>query len=108
MPRTSNKPASIRHPSHRLQSPPAPTVSIASPSLGETLKHSIAMGVGSSIGHRIVGGILGAPTVAVQQSIPATCSELPALRESLKACLRDGGVCSTELNAIERCLKGGG
>ena len=105
MPRTSNKPASIHRPSHRLQSPPAATVSIAPPTLGETLKHFIAMGVGSSLGHRIVGGILGAPTVAVQAA-PATCSELPALRESLTACLRGGGVCSTELNAIERCLKG--
>ena len=88
-----------------MPTPPVPTVSIAPPTLGETLKHSIAMGVGSSVGHRLVGGILGAPTVAVQAA-PATCSELPALRESLTACLRGGGICSTELNAVERCLKG--
>jgi hypothetical protein len=106
MPRSSSTPRSrtaiapVRAPS------PVRTVTTvaAAPSLGETFKHSIAAGVGSSIGHRIVGSILGPPRVEVAS---ASCGDLSRYREELSACLKDGGDCQTHVAALERCLKGG-
>lgn len=105
MPRSS--PSSRSSPVRHVATPPAPSRSIttvAAPSLGETFKHSIAAGVGSSIGHRIVGAILGPPRIEVAA---ATCGELPKLREELSACLKGGDSCEPHVAAVERCLKGG-
>lgn len=86
-----------------LPAPSRPVTTVATPSLGETFKHSIAAGVGSSIGHRIVGAVLGPPRIEVAS---ATCGELPKLREELSACLKGDGSCEPHVAAVERCLKG--
>jgi hypothetical protein len=40
-----------------------PAVIVSRPSFLQTMKEGVALGVGSSIGHRIVGSILGTPHV---------------------------------------------
>ena len=41
------------------------------PSLGQSIKDGIGLGIGSAIGHRIVSSIFGAPTVSVAaQHVP--------------------------------------
>lgn len=94
MPRSSTKSVQPHRPS-------VAPITVAPPSLGDTLKHSVVMGIGSSIGHRIVGTVLGPVSHTV-----ASCPELPSLRERLTTCLKEGGACNGEVNAIERCLKG--
>ena len=66
MPRSSSpsKPRTIttmpiRYPEHRN----LPALIPQKPSFLQTMKEGVALGVGSSIGHRIVGAIMGPPQV---------------------------------------------
>lgn len=47
-----------------------PLPSGAGPSLGQSIKDGFGLGIGSAIGHRIVSGIFGAPTVNVAAAAP--------------------------------------
>lgn len=66
MPRRSSSPTKrnittmpIRIPEHRN----LPALIPQKPSFLQTMKEGVALGVGSSIGHRIVGAIMGPPVI---------------------------------------------
>jgi hypothetical protein len=40
------------------------------PSLGQSIKDGVGLGIGSAIGHRIVSSIFGAPSVSVTAAHP--------------------------------------
>ena len=67
MPRRSSSPSKgrnittmpIRIPEHRN----LPAIIPQKPSFLQTMKEGVALGVGSSIGHRIVGAVMGSPVI---------------------------------------------
>ena len=59
MPRTSSTPIKIHSNTH------VPAIYSQKPSFLQTIKEGVAFGVGSSIGHRIVGAITGSSHIQV-------------------------------------------
>lgn len=41
------------------------------PTFGQTVKEGLGLGLGSAIGHRVVGAVLGPPTIQTQVQAPA-------------------------------------
>ena len=87
MPRSSSpsKPRTIttmpiRYPEHRN----LPALIPQKPSFLQTMKEGVALGVGSSIGHRIVGAVMGAPQIQTSQ-----VQTLDKKKEEYEQCMKD-------------------
>jgi hypothetical protein len=64
--------------------PTVPTVNSQRPSFLQTMKEGISFGVGSSIGHRIVGAAFGEPTPRVGMMT----SQTEKLQEEYEQCMK--------------------
>jgi hypothetical protein len=117
MPRTassSSRPKSSV-PAVRHSAPVAPFHTTPSgPTLGQSIKDGIGLGIGSSIGHRITSAFFGPPTVAtvVKHETPAVvapCAEKQKLDFAFTSCLEatlKPSACDAELAAYTECLHG--
>lgn len=65
----------IRYPEHRN----LPAIIPQKPSFLQTMKEGVALGVGSSIGHRIVGAIMG----------PSIVQTIDKKQEEYEQCMKD-------------------
>jgi hypothetical protein len=70
----------IRYPEHRN----LPAIIPQKPSFLQTMKEGVALGVGSSIGHRIVGSVMGAPQVQTSQ-----VQTVDKKKEEYEQCMKD-------------------
>jgi len=70
----------IRYPEHRN----LPAVIDQKPSFLQTMKEGVALGVGSSIGHRIVGAIMGPPVIQTSQ-----VQTVDTKKEEYEQCMKD-------------------
>lgn len=117
MPRTassSSRPKSSV-PAVRHSAPVAPFHATPSgPTLGQSIKDGIGLGIGSSIGHRITSAFFGPPTVATvvkheAPAAPAPCPERQKLDFAFASCLEatlKPSECDAELSAYTACLQG--
>lgn len=122
MPRSSSftpsRPRSLPRPHTPSYHPPsAPqTVAIQPQSFGQSLKDSMAWGIGTSLGQRAVSAVFGAPTIAIAPVAPVAtpaappsfCQDFERLRKELDTCIanshfEDG--CSKQYTLFNECVQ---
>ena len=72
-----------------------PTPSATAPSFGQSMKDGFGLGVGSAIAQRVIGGLLGAPTVNVVNKTDQTQTQTQT----------KASPCEKEHIAFESCIK---
>ncbi len=89
----------------------SPNTQTNTPSFFGTVKEGIALGVGSSIGNRIVSGIFGAPSVEIKstQGNPFDQNQIKCSTEQLSfnTCIQDRkevSECEEKLATLNKCL----
>jgi hypothetical protein len=70
----------IKMPEHRN----LPALIPQKPSFLQTMKEGVALGVGSSIGHRIVGAVMGPPIIQTSQ-----VQTVDTKKEEYEQCMKD-------------------
>lgn len=116
MPRSSSSTSSSRSVvPYRPSASSAPVVphvpAIQQPTLGETVKQGFGLGVGSGLGHALVGRMfgIGAPTNQIHPapSTPANAKgPCEAERKSFESCLlNNSDVCYNQQTALTQCLQ---
>ena len=83
----TTSPTVFRNPNSTVGHPVAP---VTAPTFGQSMKDGFGLGIGSAIAQRVVGSILGAPTVNVVNQSEEKPREHP---------------CDKEFNAFENCIK---
>ena len=71
------------------------------PSFLQTMKEGVALGVGSSIGHRIIGSIFGPPSVAV--STPMATPMAAPMATPMATPIQESKL--SKLQEFEKCMK---
>ena len=78
------------------------------PSFGQTMKEGFGLGVGSAIAHRVVGSILGAPTVNVTQASAPISHPCDKERVAFESCMKTQSMetfCGQEQIAYTDCIR---
>ena len=114
MPRSSTSSRSSPHSSLSKYKPSTVvpyTPHIEQPTLGQTVKQGFGLGVGSGIGHVLVGRVFGvgsptAPTVSPHQTSPPKKETCEFERKVFENCLiNHRELCHNEQLSLTECLK---
>lgn len=80
------------------------------PTFGQSIKDGVGLGIGSGLGHALVGrmfGGLGSPTtpVGVYPESPPTKEACKVERRAFESCLMSSpDICHTEQSSLTQCL----
>ncbi len=112
MPRSSSSSSSSRSVVPYRSTASSPSVvhhAVERPTLGQSIKDGVGLGIGSGLGHALVGRMfgIGAPTNQIHP-YPSTIAKEPceAERKSFESCLlNNSDVCYNQQTALTQCLQ---
>jgi hypothetical protein len=113
MPRSSSSSSSKSIAPYRPSPAPAPVVhhAVERPTLGQSIKDGVGLGIGSGLGHALVNRMfgIGAPTNQIHPApfTPTNAKEpCEAERKSFETCLlNNSDVCYNQQTALTQCLQ---
>ncbi len=114
MPRSSSSSSSRSIAPYRPSPAPAPVVhhTVDRPTIGQSIKDGVGLGIGSGLGHALVNRMfgIGAPTNQIHPApfTPSPPAKEPceAERKSFESCLlNNSDVCYNQQTALTQCLQ---